>query len=169
MTYFKDKHVQWFPQNHYSMNIITISKRTKENLILGVFISYEKLDFTAVNNSFKQQKFYSLIPAKCLLYANNESAVGSSILDHPLCDWNWWNLTVQKVLGHGGKRNSGLFRHCRMLSHGKFLWSLSLLKFHGPKKLVWPCHSICVMCNPSMCLRVEKNQTLVDSECGGQT
>ena len=79
------------------------------------------------------------------------------------------NLTVQKVLGHGGKRNSDLLRQCRMLSHGKFIWSLSLLKFHGPKKLVWPCHNIHVMCNPSMSLRVEKNQTLVDSECGGHT
>lgn len=54
MTHFEDQYVQCLSQNYYAMSIITTSKRMKENLILGVFISYEKLDFTAVNNSFKR-------------------------------------------------------------------------------------------------------------------
>lgn len=56
MTHFKDKHAQLkFPQNYYSMNIVTISSRTKENLILDVCISYDKLAYTSLycnlNNS----------------------------------------------------------------------------------------------------------------------
>lgn len=48
-------------------DIITISNRTKENLTLGICISFDKLVYTAtettpkflLNNSFKQQRFIS--------------------------------------------------------------------------------------------------------------
>lgn len=110
MTHFKDKGAQLkFPQNYYSMNIVTISSRTKENLILGVCISYDKLAYTSLycnlNNfqiSSKQQlqttKVYFL---HCMSIACQQWGYSGKFyfISSSLCDWNWWRLHCWESCG----------------------------------------------------------------------